>query len=94
MYKETTGKIVQLIDEKYGKTKSGKDYQINDYLLELNSGTEHVHCIKFSMQSFDGPIQNPIKVGQEVKVGLKIVAQQFNGKWYNEITLHQWEPLV
>lgn len=94
MYKETTGKVISLLDTKLGKTKSGKDYERRDYLLEVGSGTEYVHCVKFSMTSFDGPIQNPIAVGQEVKVGLKIEASQFNGKWYNDVTLVQWEPLV
>lgn len=94
MYKETTGKVIQLLDTKYGKTKSGKDYETRDYLLEVGSGTEYVHSVKFTMSSFDGPIQNPIPVGQEVKVGLKILAHQFNGRWYNEISLVQWEPIV
>lgn len=94
MYKETTGKIISLLDTKYGKTKSGKDYERRDYLLEVGSGTEYVHQVKFSMASFDGPIQNPIEVGQQVKVGLKIVASQFNGKWYNDVSLVQWEPIV
>lgn len=94
MYKETTGKIISLLDTKYGKTKSGKDYERRDYLLEIGGGTEYVHQIKFSMASFDGPIQNPIEVGQQVKVGLKIAASQFNGKWYNDINLVQWEPIV
>ena len=93
MYKETTGKVISLLDTNYGKTKSGKDYERRDYLLEVDGGTKYVHCVKFSMTSFDGPIQEPINVGQMVKVGLKISANQFNGKWYNDISLVQWEPL-
>ena len=94
MFKETTGRIAMLIDTKYGKTKSGKDYETRDYLLEVAPGTEYSHHVKFAMQSFDGPIQNPLQVGQEVKVGLKIIAHQYNGKWYNEVTLMTWEPLT
>lgn len=94
MYKETTGKVVSLLDTKYGKTKSGKDYELRDYLLEVDGGTQYAHCIKFTMASFDGPVQNPIQVGQQVKAGLKITASQFNGRWYNDITLVQWEPLA
>jgi hypothetical protein len=89
---QTAGKIVQQLDQTYGKTKSGKDFERRDYLLELFGGTQYVHSIKFTMYSFDGPIQNPIEVGQHVKVSLKIIASQFNGKWYNDVSLVSWEP--
>lgn len=93
MYTQTTGKIVALLDQRYGKTKSGKDFETREYLIELDGGTQYVHSVKFTMSSFDGPIQNPIYVGDTVKVGLKTVAHQFNGKWYNDTSLVQWEKL-
>lgn len=92
MFCQTAGKVVALLNQAFGKTKSGKDYERREYLLELFGGTEYVHSIKFTMASFDGPIQNPIEVGQHIKVGLKIAASQFNGKWYNDILLTTWEP--
>lgn len=92
MLVQTAGKVMQLLDKQYGKTKSGKDYEKRDYLLELYGGTEYVHSIKFTMASFDGPIQQPLEVGQNIKVSLKITAHQFNGKWFNDVSLTQWEP--
>lgn len=92
MLVQTAGKVMQLLDTQYGKTRSGKDYEKRDYLLELYGGTEYVHSIKFTMASFDGPIQQPLEVGQNIKVSLKITAHQFNGKWFNDVSLTQWEP--
>lgn len=93
MYTQTTGKIVSLLDQRFGKTKSGKDFETREYLLEVDGGTQYVHSVKFSMSSFDGPIQNPISVGDTVKVGLKIIAHQFNGRWFNDVSLVQWEKI-
>lgn len=93
MYTQATGKIVSLLDQRYGKTKSGKDFETREYLIELDSGSQYVHSVKFSMSSFDGPIQNPINVGDVVKVGLRIVARQYNGKWFNDVSLVQWEKV-
>lgn len=93
MYTQTTGKIVSLLDQRFGKTKSGKDFETREYLLEVDGGTQYVHSVKFSMSSFDGPIQNPISVGDTVKVGLRIIAHQFNGRWFNDVSLTQWEKI-
>ena len=93
MYTQETGKIVSLLDQSYGQTKSGKDFETREYLIELDSGSQYVHSVKFSMSSFDGPIQNPINVGDVVKVGLRIVARQYNGKWFNDVSLVQWEKV-
>lgn len=89
---QVTGKVQQLLDTKYTKTKSGKDCEIRDYLLEVYSGTEYAHSIKFTMASFDGPIQRPLEVGQNITAGLKVAARSFNGKWFNDISLSSWEP--
>lgn len=93
MYTQTTGKIVSLLDQRFGKTKAGKDFETREYLLEVDGGTQYVHSVKFSMSSFDGPIQNPINVGDTVKVGLRIIAHQFNGRWFNDVSLVQWEKV-
>lgn len=93
MYTQTTGKIVSLLDQRFGKTKAGKDFETREYLLEVDGGTQYVHSVKFSMSSFDGPIQNPISVGDTVKVGLRIIAHQFNGRWFNDVSLTQWEKI-
>ena len=93
MYTQATGKIVSLLDQRFGQTKSGKDFETREYLIELDSGSQYVHSVKFSMSSFDGPIQNPINVGDVVKVGLRIVARQYNGKWFNDVSLVQWEKV-
>ena len=93
MYTQATGKIVSLLDQRYGQTKSGKDFETREYLIELDSGSQYVHSVKFSMSSFDGPIQNPISVGDVVKVGLRMVARQYNGKWFNDVSLVQWEKV-
>lgn len=92
MLVQVAGRIMQLLDTNHGKTKSGKDYEKRDYLLELYGGTEYVHSIKFTMASFDGPIQQPLEVGQNIKASLKLTARQFNGKWFNDLSLIQWEP--
>ena len=66
MFVKTLGKVVQLLDTNYGKTRAGKDFERREYLLEVNGGTQYVHSVKFSMLSFDGLIQNPLEVGQYI----------------------------
>lgn len=85
MYTEATGRIVQQLEEKFGTTKSGKDWHKISFLLQLDEGSQFEHSVVFSMTSFDGNIQDPPKVQDVVKVGMRIIAHQFNGKWFNEV---------
>lgn len=94
MYIEITGRIVQKLDEKFGTTKSGKDWQKITYLLQLNEGSQYEHCITFAMTSFDGDVQNPPQPKDLVKLGLQIVAHHFNGKWFNEIQATKCEKVM
>lgn len=85
MFIEITGRIIEQIDEKYGRSLSGKEWHKKVFLLQLNEGSRFEHSIVFSMTSFDGNIQDPPKPNELVKLGLQITAHQYNGKWFNDI---------
>lgn len=80
---EATGKIVEELEGRFGTLQNGNDWEKRVYVIETSA--KYKQNMVFSMFSFDGPIQDPIEVGESVKINFIVEARQYNGKWYNEV---------
>ena len=49
--------------------------------------------MKFSMISFDGPVEDAPSVDEKVRVRFTVEAREINGKWYNDVRAYQVEKL-
>lgn len=78
------GKIIAVLELRSGVAKSsGTPWMTQDYVLE----TEEQYPTKmvFGIFGEDKIQQAAIKVGDKVKVSFDINANEFNGRWYNQI---------
>lgn len=83
MTSEAKGKILQELSRRMGVTRTGKDYERREYLMETD--TLNRRKLKFAMTSYDGPIAQPLAPGDKVTVRFTIEATEYKGKWYNNV---------
>lgn len=86
---EAEGIILVELPVKRGTTANGNDWESREYVMETS---ERYHSkMKFGMISFDGPIENPPKQGDKVKIYFTVTAREHNGSWYNGVKAHRIE---
>ena len=88
---EAEGKILIELPLKRGTTSKGKDWESKEYIMETSE--RYGSKMKFSIISFDGPIENPPQAGDKVKVYFTVEAREYNGSWYNDVKAHQIHKL-
>ena len=79
------GTIVEELPSYRGKTKDGKDFEKRTYILEVHNTRKEK--LKFDMCSFDGPVLNPLKVGNDYKIELDCRSTKYNGNWFTNLSL-------
>lgn len=79
---EIKGRIVKELGVRNG-VNDGKDWEMREYLI--TEQTQYGKTMKFSMFSGDGPIKEPLRVGDDVTVSFSVSAKEYNGKWYNDV---------
>lgn len=88
---EAQGTILQELSCRRGVTRTGKDYERREYLMEVHN-SRFRHKLKFAMTSYDGPIDQPLAPGDTLTVHFTIEANEYKGKWYNTIEAYAIEP--
>ncbi len=57
--------------------------------------SKHIHKyhtkMKFSVYSWDGPIETPLKVGDSVEISFMVEAREAKGNWFNEVKAYNIE---
>ena len=76
---EAEGKILVELPSTGGVTRDGKDCYHSK--------------MRFSVCSFDGPVENPPKVGDKIRVNFTVEAREYKGNWYNEVRVHRTENI-
>jgi Protein of unknown function (DUF3127). len=77
------GTIVKVLPKTSGITGKGNMWEKQEYVLEHS---EKYHTkMKFSICSFDGPIENSLNVGDKVDILFDIESREYKGNWYNDI---------
>ena len=70
----------QLKTEKIGKKENTSWKQMRDQTK-----------MKFSLYSWDGPVDNPPKIGDKVEISFSVEAKENKGAWYNEVKAYSIE---
>ena len=86
------GRILMELPTTHGQTKKRKDWEKKGFVLETLE--RFPVKMRFSMMSFDGPIEDAPVVGEKVRVRFTVEAREVNDNWYNDIKAYQIEKLA
>jgi len=78
---EIQGKIIQLLAEQTGAGKNGQ-WRKREYVLETQDQYPKKLCFNLWGEKID---QNPVNIGDSVKVLFDLESREFNGKWYTDV---------
>ena len=80
---EITGKIIAVVPERGGVSKTGNEWKMQEYVLETHEQYPRKMC--FNVFGADKIAQFNIQAGDEMTVSFDINAREYNGRWYNDI---------
>lgn len=85
---EIKGRITADLGVRTGVTRQGTDYEIREYLI--TEQTQFGKSMAFTMFSNDGPIKEPLRVGDDVTVCFNVSAKEYTDKdgkkkWFNSV---------
>lgn len=80
---EIVGKIIQVLPEQGGTSKSGNPWKLQSYVLETQEQYPRKVC--FEVFGEDRIKSNPCKLDDVVTVSFDIESREFNGRWYTSI---------
>ena len=80
---EITGKIIAVLPERGGVSKTGNEWKMQEYVLETHEQFPRKMC--FNVFGADKISQFNIQAGEELTVSFDINAREYNGRWYNDI---------
>ena len=87
---DVKGKVVAILAKKNGTTKSGKDWESQEYVLETETNNpEYPRHFVFNVFGGDKIVQFDIKMGEELAVTAEIDAKEYNNRWYNQVTAYK-----
>ena len=80
---EITGKIIAVLPERGGISKTGNEWKMQEYVLETHEQYPRRMC--FNVFGADKISQFNIQAGEEMTVSFDINAREYQGRWYNDI---------
>lgn len=80
---EITGKIIAVLPERGGISKTGNEWKTQEYVIETHEQFPKKVC--FNVFGADKIAQFNIQAGDEMTVSFDINAREYNGRWYNDI---------
>lgn len=80
---EITGKIIAVLPERGGVSKTGNAWKVQEYVLETHE--QYPRKICFNVFGADKISQFNIQAGEEMTVSFDINAREYDGRWYNDI---------
>ena len=80
---EITGKIIAVLPERGGISKTGNEWKTQEYVLETHE--QYPRRICFNVFGADKISQFNIQAGEEMTVSFDINAREYQGRWYNDI---------
>ena len=78
-----TGKIIAVLPERGGTSKTGNEWKMQEYVLETHE--QYPKKICFNVFGADKIAQFNIQAGEELTVSFDINAREYQGRWYNDI---------
>ncbi len=80
---EITGKIIAVLPERGGISKTGNEWKMQEYVIETHEQYPRKVC--FNVFGSDKIAQFNIQAGEEMTVSFDINAREYNGRWFNDI---------
>jgi hypothetical protein len=80
---EITGKIIAVLPERGGISKTGNEWKTQEYVIETHEQYPRKVC--FNVFGADKIAQFNIQAGEEMTVSFDINAREYQGRWYNDI---------
>ncbi|MDR1918755.1 MAG: DUF3127 domain-containing protein [Tannerellaceae bacterium] len=81
---EISGKIIAVLPEQGGMSKTGNEWKKQEYVLETHEQYPKKVC--FQIFGADRIAQAAIQMGEEVTVSFDIESREYNGRWYSNIS--------
>lgn len=81
---EITGKIIAVLPERGGTSKTGNEWKMQEYVLETTQ-EQYPRKMCFNVFGADKIAQFNIQAGEIMTVSFDINAREYNGRWYNDI---------
>jgi hypothetical protein len=78
---ELSGKIIAVLDQKSGISKTGTSWSVQQYVIETHEQYPKKMC--FDVFCEDKISQFNIQIGDELKLFFDVDAREYNGRWYN-----------
>jgi hypothetical protein len=83
---ELSGKVIQLLPEVGGNSKSGNAWRKQEYILETGGQYPKKVCVSLWGDKID---QFSIKLGENVSMGIDVESREYNGRWYTEVKAYK-----
>lgn len=80
---EISGKIIAVLPEQGGISKSGSEWKKQEYVLETHE--QYPKKICFQLFGSDRIEQAAIREGEELVVSVDIESREYQGRWYTNI---------
>ncbi|MDR1937536.1 MAG: DUF3127 domain-containing protein [Tannerellaceae bacterium] len=81
---EISGKIIAVLPEQGGISKTGNEWKKQEYVLETHEQYPKKVC--FQIFGADRIAQAAIRMGEEVTVSFDIDSREYQGRWYTNIS--------
>jgi hypothetical protein len=81
---EVSGKIIAVLPEQGGTSKSGNEWKKQEYVLETHE--QYPKKICFQIFGSDKIAQTAIKEGEELTVHFDIDSREYQGRWFTNIS--------
>ena len=86
----TVSGTVIVADTQKGTSKAGKPWEKKTFTIEFLEGVTPKH-LAFDLFGEDKIKNNPFRKGQTVTVSFDISSQEWNGKWYTQLSAYRVE---
>lgn len=80
---EITGKIIAVLPEQGGTSKTGNEWKKQEYVLETHDQFPKKVC--FQLFGADRIAQAAIQPGEELTVSFDIDSREYQGRWFTNI---------
>lgn len=82
---EVTGKLIQHLDYKIGKSKDGKEWKKQDFLLETNEKYNNLYFFSLFGSEAVTEFLHKYKIGDDIMVKFNVKTNDHNGKYYTNL---------
>ncbi|MBN7814148.1 DUF3127 domain-containing protein [Algoriphagus pacificus] len=83
---ELSGKIIQILPEVSGNSRSGNAWRKQEYILETGGNYPKKVCLSIWSDKID---QFAMQVGEQVTLGVDLESREYNGRWYTEVKAYK-----